>query len=135
MPYDYYQAYPTTVAPSYTINTSLVVIIALAVAATCLVYFLFMDKNNEKNLNTTTKKIYDFFHFRKLYIEDIIKVAYLFCAIFITILSFTLIDDSIIAFIFLLAFGNLFLRIGFEMIMMFINIHKNVDKIAKNTKK
>ena len=67
-------------------------------------------------------------------IEQILKISYLFFAIFITLGSFSLIGYSFIAFLLLLIVGNLVLRIIFELILMAVMIWKNTNDINKKLK-
>ena len=96
----------------------------------------FLIINNSKTeKNKYLQEIKEFFGFKKMLIEDLLKIIYLILAIFITLYSFELIKESFIAFIFTLLIGNLVLRIIFESILVKIMIWKNTNEINKKIKK
>lgn len=133
-PYEnYYPTYPS-INTSSTNDSSMIIIIAFSIVITVLVYALFMDKKNEKNLDRNAKKIYDFFHFKKLYLEEILKICYLFSTVLINIIAFSTIMKDFISFIIIFMVGNISLRIVYELIFMFIHLHDDVREL-KNKKK
>lgn len=106
----------------------------IAIIGGIVLYFLFInDKKTEKN--KYLQEIKEFFGFKKMLIEDLLKIIYLILAIFITLYSFELIRESFIAFIFTLLIGNLVLRLIFESILVNIMIWKNTNEINKKMKK
>ncbi len=110
-----------------------VVAIVIAIIGGIVLYFLFIN-NNKAEKNPFLQKVKDFFGFKKMLIEDMLKIIYLILAIFITLYSFELITESFIAFIFTLLIGNLVLRIVFESILVNIMIWKNTNEINKKVK-
>lgn len=106
-------------------------IIALiaSIAAAIVIYIVFMPKENEKKYEGFAKKLYDFLHFKNLYIVDFLKITYIFFAIFITIYSFGLISTSVGAFFGLLIVGNIVLRFAYEAILVFYRMYQNTEEI------
>ena len=133
----YSYTYPTTKTTSISsLDTGVWGIVALVIAlcAAIVVYFVFMRKDNEKNLKGFTKNLYDFLHFKKFFIVDFVKIAYMFVAIYITLVSFGLISTSFIAFLLVLLFGNIIARIAFEAFMVMYSIFENTNEINKKMK-
>ncbi len=105
----------------------------LALIGCFVVYFLFVVKKDHPKQKFLAW-LKDFLSFKKMLIEVILKIAYLFCAIFITLSSFALIGTSFLAFLLTLILGNLFTRLAFEGILMMIMIWKNTTEINKKLK-
>ena len=106
----------------------------IAIIGGIVLYFLFINDNKTEK-NKYLQEIKEFFGFKKMLIEDLLKIIYLILAIFITLYSFELIRESFIAFIFTLLIGNLVLRLIFESILVNIMIWKNTNEINKKMKK
>ena len=110
-----------------------IVSLVLALIGCFVVYFLFVVKSdNPKQKFLVWLK--EFLSFKKMLIEPILKIAYLFFAIFITLGSFALIGTSFISFLLMLIVGNLVLRLTFEGILMAVMIWKNTTEINKKLK-
>ncbi len=105
----------------------------LAVVGCFLVYFLFVKKNIKTD-SKFLKWLKDFLNFDTMLIESILKIAYIFVVIFITLGSFSLISVSFLSFIVTLVFGNLIARIIYELILITVMIWKNTAEIKKNLK-
>ena len=114
----------TTSAGVWTIVSLLV-----ALCAAIVLYFTFLNKNNAKNYQGFTKKLYDFLSFSTLSLEAILKICYLVIAIFITITSFSYISTSIIAFLLYLIIGNVVVRIIFESALLIIMMYHKLNEI------
>jgi len=106
----------------------------LAAVGCFLVYFLFVKKNIKTD-SKFLKWLKDFLNFDTMLIESILKIAYIFVVIFITLGSFSLISVSFLSFIVTLIFGNLISRIIYELILITVMIWKNTAEIRKNLKK
>ena len=107
----------------------------LAIVGGILIYVLFLSKKNEgKFTNKFVTWLYDFLRFDSMMIEVLLKVLYLISALFITLYSFALIGGSFLAFILVLVLGNVSLRIGYELILILIQIWKNTTEIKNNVK-
>ena len=105
----------------------------LALIGCFVVYFLFVVKKDHPKQKFLAW-LKDFLSFKKMLIEVILKIAYLFFAIFITLSSFALIGSSFVAFLLTLILGNLLARLTFEGILMMIMIWKNTTEINKKLK-
>ena len=73
--------------------------------------------------------------FKKLTIENVLKILYLICAIFVTLSSFATISTSFIAFLLYLVVGNLVVRISYELILVRLIICRNTTEINKKLDK
>lgn len=133
-----YNYYPQT-SPTY-LETRVtgaavwtIVSFILAIVGGLVVYFLFF-KSDKKTSNKYLDWIKEFFNFKKMLIEDILKIVYVVLTIFITLMSFELITVNFIAFLLTLILGNLVLRIIFELSLIRIMIWKNTNEINKKLK-
>lgn len=129
---DYY--YPGVTAPVVT-GTGVWMLISLIVAIIggITLYFVFFKKENK--FDGILKWAHDFFNFKKLMLEDILKICYLMSAIYITLSSLGLIAVNFLASIVTLIGGNLVLRIIYEMLILLIKICQNTSEINKKLKK
>ena len=107
-----------------------IVSFVLAIIGAIVGFFLFI-KPDKKQPNKFLEWARDFFNFRTLVIEDLLKIFYAFMFIFITLSSFALISVSFLSFILMLTLGNLVARIGYEFALMLIMIWKNTNDINK----
>ena len=105
----------------------------LAAVGCFLVYFLFVKKNIKTD-SKFLKWLKDFLNFDNMLIESILKIAYIFVVIFITLASFSLISVSFLSFVIMLVFGNLISRIIYELILITVMIWKNTADIKKKLK-
>ena len=112
----------------------LIVLILLVVGSGALFFTVFSEKK-EKEYKGFMAYLYDFVHFKKLYVGLILKICYVALTVFITLYSFTLLNYGFEYFIKLLVLGNLSLRIAYELVLMLISIHENVVDINKKLKK
>ncbi len=106
----------------------------LAAVGCFLVYFLFIKKE-VKTDSKFLKWLKSFLNFDTMLIESILKIAYIFVVIFITLSSFSLISYSFLSFVVILIFGNLIARIIYELILITVMIWKNTAEIKKSLKK
>lgn len=110
-----------------------IVSFVVALIGCFVVYFIFVQKKDnpkEKFLGW----LKDFLSFDKMLIETILKIAYIFTAIFITLSSFSIIATSFVGFLVYLIFGNLVARLSFEAAIMLVMIWKNTTSINKKLK-
>ena len=98
-------------------------------------YFTFLKKDNEGKYTGFLGWMYDFLTFKKLTIENVLKILYLICAIFVTLSSFATISTSFIAFLVYLVVGNLIVRIAYELILVRLIICRNTTEINKKLDK
>ena len=121
------------------IGATIWIIISLiaALVGCFLVYFMFVKKDNDLK-NKKLEWLRSFLRFDKMLIETILKIAYIFAAIFITLFSFTFLAMGFLGFLFCLLtiiFGNLITRIIYEGMLIRIMIWKNTTEIKKELKK
>lgn len=103
------------------------------IIAAFAVFFLFMSVKNENRFHGWLGKLYQFLHFRCFIVESILKFLYVFAACTCTgiglfmVLSLSGIGPGLI----ILLFGNLFLRILYELILMLIMACRNIRDINR----
>ena len=107
----------------------LIISLVLAVVLGIICYFTFLSKRNEGKFTGFLGWMYEFLSFKKMVIENILKVLYLIVAIFITLSSFALISSSFLAFVGYLILGNLFARICYELFLVVLIICRNTTDI------
>ena len=110
-----------------------IVSLVLAIIGAVGGYFLFI-KPDKKLGNKFLDWAKDFFSFKKMLIEDLLKIFYAFIAIYITLSSLALIGSNFFGFILYLVVGNLVARISFEASLILIMIWKNTNDINKKLK-
>ena len=104
----------------------------LAVIGGILLYFTFLKKSNDGKFKGFAGWMYDFLTFKKMLIENLLKVLYLICSLFVTLASFAEIGTSFLGFFITLVFGNLLIRIVYEFSLILLVICRNTTDI--NTK-
>ena len=125
VPYNYYGG---------GLDTTFIIFI-LALAGAIVIYFTFLSSKNDKKFTGFTGYLFDFLSFKKLFLEDILKIMYLFCALFITVLSLYLISIDFVSFLVTLILGNILVRVAYEGIILLIMLYKNVVEINNKLKK
>lgn len=113
----------------------IIVSLVLAIVGGMVLYFTFLKKDNEGKYTGFLGWMYDFLTFKKLTIENVLKILYLICAIFVTLSSFATISTSFIAFLLYLVVGNLVVRISYELILVRLIICRNTTEINKKLDK
>ena len=111
-----------------------IVSLVLGIVGAILGYFRFVKPNKNypnKFLNWARK----FLNFEEMLIEVILKITYMFLAIFITLASFDLIRFDFLMFVLTLVLGNIALRVAYEGAMLIISIWKNTKEINNKMKK
>ena len=111
----------------------IIIAFVLAVVGAFVVYFLFV-KSKKKFPNKFVTWLKSFLDFQEMLIEPILKITYIFVAIFITLASFAFISFSFIYFLLYLILGNIFARIAYEFSMILISIWQNTRDINKKMK-
>ena len=135
--YNSFEGLGATPSPSMGLGSLIWIIIALIVSVVgCfLVYFLFVRKDKaEKNKKLAWLK--SFLRFDKMLIETILKIAYIFAALAITLIPFAFITSfgSFISVILFIVCGNIITRIIYELSMIRIMIWKNTTEIKNKLK-
>ena len=103
----------------------------IAVIGGFVLYFTFLSKNNEGKFEGWKGWMYDFLTFKKMVIENILKVVYLILAIFITLSSLGVISESFLGFLAYLIIGNLVLRVVYELSLVILIICRNTTEMNK----
>ena len=111
----------------------IIIAFVLAIIGAFLVYFLFVKSNNKFN-NKFVNWLRQFLDFQSMLIETIMKIAYIFVALFITLGSFALISSSFVSFLLMLIVGNIITRVIYEFVMIQISIWQNTRDINKKMK-
>ena len=86
----------------------------LAVIGGIVLYFTFLSKKNEGKFTGFLGWMYDFLTFKKMMIENLLKILYLIATIFITLGS-----------------GNIAARVGYELFLVTLVICRNTTDINK----
>lgn len=106
----------------------------VAIAASIVIYFVFMDKKEESKYTGFVKNLYDFLHFRINFIEAFLKIAYITTTLYVTITSFSLIKLDVALFFMTLILGNIIIRILYEAAFLLYNIYLNTKEINSKLK-
>ena len=115
----------------------LIISLIAALVGCFLVYFMFVKKD-DKLKNEKLEWLRSFLRFDKMLIEPVMKILYIFAAILLTLGSFAMLAMGFAGFlmcVLTILFGNLFLRMAYEGIMIRIMIWKNTAEIKKEIKK
>ena len=132
--FDVYDAMVGGFGQSSNSLTWMIIALILAIAGGILVYFLFLKKDNENKFTGFLKYLYEFLSFKKMWLESILKISYLILAIYISLMSFELIGTSFLGFILTLVFGNIVLRVVYELSLLLLTICRNTTEINKKLK-
>lgn len=111
----------------------LIVSLIIAVIGCFVVYFLFVKKDI-KTKNKFVLWLKSFLSFDKMLIETILKIAYIFAAIFTTLASFSLIGTNFLSFLIMLIGGNIVNRVIYEALLIKVMIWKNTTEIKNKIK-
>lgn len=106
----------------------------VAIAASIVIYFVFMDKKEESKYTGFVKNLYDFLHFKINFIEAFLKIAYITTTLYVTITSFSLIKVDVALFFMTLILGNIIIRILYEAAFLLYNIYLNTKEINSKLK-
>ena len=114
-------------------NVWAIISLVLAIVGAILAYFMFV-KPEKKYPQKFVNWLRSYLNFNEMLIEPILKVTYIFLAIFITLTSFNFISVSFVYFLLYLIVGNLVVRVIYEASMIIIGIWKNTKEINKKMK-
>ena len=123
--------------PSFSISEVWIIVsVLLAVIGGIILYNTYFSKSSEGKFIGFKKVLFDFVNFKFTIIEPIFKVLYLIAAIALTLSSFTLIASDFFKFIAVIVFGNIIVRLAFELLLLTLKLIKDVSEInVKLTKK
>lgn len=142
MGYDYYgydnlgSSLNHGIAAGVGVSVWLIIALILSLVGCFLIYFMFVKKDN-KLKNNKLEWLRSFLRFDKMLIEVILKIAYIFAALFITLGSFAFFAFGFGGFLLCLltiVFGNLIARIIYEGMLMRVMIWKNTTEIKNKIK-
>ena len=103
----------------------------ISIVAAILIFFLFLGKRNEGKFTGFVGWLYEFLDFKKLAVEGILKILYIATALYITIMSFSMISVSFGGFLGMLIGGNIGVRIVYELMLVLLIVCKNTSEINK----
>ena len=112
----------------------IIVSVIAALVGCFVIYFLFVANSKFETKNKFFAWLVDFLRFDKMLIEAILKICYIFAAIFITLGSFALIPVNFFSFLGMLIGGNIVARVAYEAALIKVMIWKNTTEIKKNLK-
>ena len=123
--------------PSFSISEVWIIVsVLLAVIGGIILYNTYFSKSNKDKFTGIKKVLYDFVNFKFTIIEPIFKVLYLIIAIALTLSSLSLITSNFFEFIAVIVFGNIVVRLVFELLLLTLKLMKDVSEInIKLTKK
>lgn len=142
MGYDYYgydnlgSSLNHGIAAGVGVSVWLIIALILSLVGCFLIYFMFVKKDN-KLKNNKLEWLRSFLRFDKMLIEVILKIAYIFTVLFITLGSFAFFAFGFGGFLLCLltiVFGNLIARIIYEGMLMRVMIWKNTTEIKNKIK-
>ena len=110
-----------------------IIALVLAICGAIVGYFLFVKPEKEYP-SKFVNWLRSFLNFNEMLIEPILKVTYIFLAVFITLASFELIAIDVLTFFLTLILGNILIRVIYEASMMMVGIWKNTKEINKKMK-
>lgn len=112
-----------------------IISIVVAIAGAFVMYFVFLPKKNEEKYKGFAKWLYNFFDFKTMTLEVILKICYMVTAFYLTLSSLSFIAVNPLMFFGQLILGNLIARITYEGAILLLKIHKELSEINKNTSK
>ena len=95
-----------------------IVSVILAIIGGIVLYFTFLSKKNEGKFTGFLGWLYDFLTFKKMMIENVLKILYIIVALFVTLSSFGLMSISFLAFLLTLVIGNVLTRVIYELLLL-----------------
>lgn len=104
----------------------------IAIVCGILTYFLFVRKKSTPK-GKFAKWLKDFFNFKIMWLEPIIKIIYYIATFGAILASFGFLSlgvDGILPFFLVLILGPVFIRLGYEAVMMFVMIWRNTKDIS-----
>lgn len=112
----------------------IIIATVVAVIGGIALYFTFLSQKNENKYTGFLGWMYDFLTFKKMIIENILRILYIITAIFITLSSFALISSSFLSFLLALIVGNILARVSYELLLVLLVICRNTTEINRKLK-
>lgn len=114
-------------------TTSVVFPIIITLAAVIATYIFIMPKRKDGHFSSPVlQALHNWFHFKKLYIESIMKFCFVFATIAIVVIGFVMLFKQFLVGLLIMLVGPFALRIVYEFMMMTVLLIQNVIEI--NTK-
>lgn len=111
-----------------------VVCVILAIIGGLILLFAFLPEKKESQYKDFTLQLYRILNFRKMFSMSILKLIYLISMLFITLMGIvTLFSQSFFGGLLMIIFGNLVLRVVYELCLLIFSIHENLTQINQNT--
>lgn len=107
----------------------IIISILLAVIGGIFLFTTFFNKDKEETYTGLKKTLYDFVNFKITIIEPIFRVLYLISAIALTLSSLSYLTVNFFQFIGVLVFGNIAIRLLFELLLLTLKLFKDVSEI------
>lgn len=107
----------------------LIISAVLAIIGGIVLSFTFLKASNNGKFKGFLNWLYDFLSFRRMLIENLLKVLYLIMALFVTLGSFGFLGVSFLAFISTLVLGNVVVRLVYEFLLVQLVICRNTSEI------
>ena len=107
----------------------------VALIAAIVIFFFFLAKKNEGKFTGVLGWIYEYLSFDKMLAEALLKITYIFLAIWITLQSFTMIGISFLLFLLYLVGGNVLIRVIYEISIVLLKVCRNTTEINKKMSK
>ena len=134
MDYSDMMKYVGTVGQVESARNTQIVFFILALAAALCTYFLFINPAKKKSYTGAAKWLHEFLDFKKSLLEAILKISYIFFAVYITLTAISFITTDATLFFATLIVGNVMLRVAYEAAMLLITIANNTTEINNKMK-
>lgn len=130
---DLYGAMTTTASYAKNAQTYHIVGIVLGIMTAVLAYFLFV-KDNKKYASKFVNWLRSFLNFNTDTVEALLKMLYMFTAVYLLVTSFNWISVDFLQFLENLVLYQVLARVGFELAMVPVRILKETKEINKKMK-
>lgn len=106
----------------------------VALTVSVIVYFAFLSRRNKGRFTGFIGWLYEVLNFGKIIIEGLLKICYMFLALFLSILSIVHMKDSFIEGLLYLILFNILIRVCYEFLLMLVMIWRNTKEINSKLK-
>ena len=130
---DLYGAMTTTAKVANSANTYHIVGLVLGIMTAVLAYFLFV-KDTKKYPSKFVNWLRDFLNFNTNSIEALLKMLYMFVAVYFLVTTINYINIDFLMFLENLVLYQVLARVGFELAMVSVRILKETKEINKKMK-
>ena len=121
-------------SPTSAIFSSIALVIIpliVAIVLAFVLYFTFLSKKNDEKYTGFKGWLYNFLSFKTLFIDFILRITYIILAIYFSLLFFICLfnGETFVYGLCGLIFGNIVLRVCYELIMLTLILCRNVTDI------